>query len=190
MRLIFEENHTPKERAEFLKKEYGIGGQSWTFLDGSHGFLNTMPAASSCAPIPRDRNSGFPWSDAAKRIGVLIAAGKYLDEPSEEEPIWEYNGVKERHPDNLVLYQMGDFYELYGEDARTAAAELNLNLFSRSIPGGGRVEMCGFPATQLEQTVERLRDKHDVTVSAQQEGQRPAPGIYHPLHRPRSRAGH
>ena len=61
---------------------------------------------------------------------------------------------------------MGDFFELYGEDARTAAAELNLNLFSRSIPGGGRVEMCGFPANQLEQIVEQLRDKHDVTISA------------------------
>ena len=166
----FAENHTPKERAEFLKKEYGIGGQSWTFLDGSHGFLEYNARGIQLRSYPEGQEQRFSWSDAAKRIGVLIAAGKYLDEPSEEEPIWEYNGVKERHPDNLVLYQMGDFYELYGEDARTAAAELNLNLFSRSIPGGGRVEMCGFPVNQLEQTVERLRDKHDVTVSAQQEG--------------------
>ena len=166
----FEENHTPKERAEFLKNEYGIGGQTWTFLDGSHGFLEYNARGIQLRSYPEGQEQGFSWSDAAKRIGVLIAAGKYLDEPSEEEPIWEYNGVKERHPDNLVLYQMGDFYELYGEDARTAAAELNLNLFSRSIPGGGRVEMCGFPATQLEQTVERLRDKHDVTVSTQQKG--------------------
>ena len=166
----FEENHTPKERAEFLKNEYGIGGQTWTFLDGSHGFLEYNARGIQLRSYPEGQEQRFSWSDAAKRIGVLIAAGKYLDEPSEEEPIWEYNGVKERHPDNLVLYQMGDFYELYGEDARTAAAELNLNLFSRSIPGGGRVEMCGFPVNQLEQTVERLRDKHDVTVSAQQEG--------------------
>ena len=166
----FEENHTPKERAEFLKKEYGIGGQSWTFLDGSHGFLEYNARGIQLRSYPEGQEQRFSWSDAAKRIGVLIAAGKYLDEPSKDEPIWEYNGVKGRNPDNLVLYQMGDFYELYGEDARTAAAELDLNLFSRSIPGGGRVEMCGFPATQLEQTVERLRDKHDVTVSAQQEG--------------------
>ena len=166
----FAENHTPKERAEFLKKEYGIGGQSWTFLDGSHGFLEYNARGIQLRSYPEGQEQRFSWSDAAKRIGVLIAAGKYLDEPSEEEPIWEYNGVKERHPDNLVLYQMGDFYELYGEDARTAAAELDLNLFSRSIPGGGRVEMCGFPVNQLEQTVERLRDKHDVTVSAQQKG--------------------
>ena len=166
----FEENHTPKERAEFLKKEYGIGGQTWTFLDGSHGFLEYNARGIQLRSYPEGQEQRFSWSDVAKRIGVLVAAGKYLDEPSKEEPIWEYNGVKERHSDNLVLYQMGDFYELYGEDARTAAAELDLNLFSRSIPGGGRVEMCGFPATQLEQTVERLRDKHDVTVSTQQEG--------------------
>ena len=167
---FFQENHTPKERAEFLKNEYGIGGRSWTFQDGRDGFLEYNAQGFSLRSYPEGQEQRLKWPEVEKRILILIAAGKYLDEPSEEEPIWEYNGVKERHPDNLVLYQMGDFYELYGEDARTAAAELNLNLFSRSIPGGGRVEMCGFPATQLEQTVEQLRDKHDVTVSAQQKG--------------------
>ena len=84
--------------------------------------------------------------------------------------VWEYNGVKERHPDDMVLYQMGDFFELYGEDAKTAATELDLNLTLRAIPGGGYVEMCGFPANRLEQVVEQLRDKHDVTISAVPEG--------------------
>ncbi len=67
---------------------------------------------------------------------------------------------------------MGDFFELYGEDAKTAAAELDLNLTTRAIPGGGRVEMCGFPANRLEQVVEQLRDKHDVTISAVPKGGR------------------
>ena len=162
----FEEEHTPKERAEFLKNEYGIGGQTWTFLDGSHGFLEYNARGIQLRSYPEGQEQRFSWSDAAKRIGILIAAGKYLDEPSKEEPIWEYNGVKERHPDNLVLYQMGDFFELYGEDARTAAAELGIQVHSRAIPGGGRVDMCGVPADQLEQIVEQLRGKHDVTISA------------------------
>ena len=72
----------------------------------------------------------------------------------------------------MVLYQMGDFFELYGEDAKTAAAELGFNLTTRAIPGGGRVEMCGFPANRLEQVVEQLRDRHDVTISAVPEGGR------------------
>ena len=84
--------------------------------------------------------------------------------------MWEYNGVKERHPDDMVLYQMGDFFEIYGEDAKEAAPELGLQLVSRAIPGGGRVEMCGFPANRLEQYLEQLRAKHDVTVSATLEG--------------------
>ena len=50
--------------------------------------------------------------------------------------MWEYNGVKERHPDDMVLYQMGDFFEIYGEDAKAAAPELGLQLVSRAIPGG------------------------------------------------------
>ena len=99
------------------------------------------------------------------------SAFSFAQEQSKPDPtVWEYNGVKERHPDDMVLYQMGDFFELYGEDAKTVAAELGLNLTTRAIPGGGRVEMCGFPANRLEQVVEQLRDKHDVTISAVPEG--------------------
>ena len=101
------------------------------------------------------------------------SAFSFAQEQSKPDPaVWEYNGVKERHPDDMVLYQMGDFFEIYGEDAKQAAPELGLQLVSRAIPGGGRVEMCGFPANRLEQVVEQLRDKHDVTISAVPEGSR------------------
>ena len=92
------------------------------------------------------------------------------EQPKPDPAVWEYNGVKERHPDDMVLYQMGDFFELYGEDAKEAAPELGLQLVSRAIPGGGRVEMCGFPANRLEHYLEQLRANHDVTVSATLEG--------------------
>ena len=92
------------------------------------------------------------------------------EQPQPDPAVWEYNGVKERHPDDMVLYQMGDFFEIYGEDAKEAAPELGLQLVSRAIPVGGRVEMCGFPANRLEQYLEQLRAKHDVTVSATLEG--------------------
>ena len=82
----FEENHLTKERAEFLKKEYGIGGQSWTFLDGNHGFLEYNARGIQLRSYPEGQEQRFSWSDAAKRIGVLIAAGKYLDEAEQEAP--------------------------------------------------------------------------------------------------------
>ena len=117
---------------------------------------------------------GFRVEDAPVLANDLDAIapeeGSTVEDRQPDASIWPYNGVKGRHPDDIVLYQMGDFFEIYGEDAKVAAPELGLQLVSRAIPTGGRVEMCGFPANRLEQVVEQLRDKHDVTVSAAVEG--------------------
>ena len=108
--------------------------------------------------------------DEAENVKTSSAFSFAQEQPQPDPAVWEYNGVKERHPDDMVLYQMGDFFEIYGEDAKEAAPELGLQLVSRAIPVGGRVEMCGFPANRLEQYLEQLRAKHDVTVSATLEG--------------------
>ena len=108
--------------------------------------------------------------DEAENVQTSSAFSFAQEQAKPDPAVWEYNSVKERHPDDMVLYQMGDFFELYGEDAKEAAPELGLQLVSRAIPGGGRVEMCGFPANRLEQYLEQLRDKHDVTISAVPEG--------------------
>ena len=108
--------------------------------------------------------------DEAENVKTSSAFSFAQEQPKPDPAVWEYNGVKERHPDDMVLYQMGDFFEIYGEDAKEAAPELGLQLVSRAIPGGGRVEMCGFPANRLEQYLEQLRANHDVTVSATLEG--------------------
>ena len=71
----------------------------------------------------------------------------------------------EQHPDDIVLFQVGDFFEIYGEDAKQAAELLDLNLTTREIPGAGRVAMCGVPSHNLEMYVEKLRDKYDVTIA-------------------------
>ena len=84
---------------------------------------------------------------------------------SSASPVLDYNSIKEMHPDDIVLYQVGDFFEIYGEDAKQAASLLNMNLTTRNIPGAGRVEMCGLPSHNLEMYVEKLRDKYDVTIT-------------------------
>ena len=192
--VFFQGNHTDKEKVDFLKREYGIGGRSHalsgaTYSGEDHDGKGLHYKKQDCPDV------NFTWEKVSKRITELIRKGRYLTEQEQAEydkireekalaegdaiqaqqptpEIWEYNGVKERHPDDMVLYQMGDFFELYGEDAKTAAAELGFNLTTRAIPGGGRVEMCGFPANRLEQVVEQLRDQHDVTISAVPEGGR------------------
>ena len=189
---FFQNPHTNKEKVSFLKSEYGIGGHSHA-LSGAVGSNEDHDGKGLHFKKDGCPDVNFSWETVAKRITDLIQKGRYLTDKEQaayekiqaekalaeedaiqaQQPdpeIWEYNGVKERHPDDLVLYQMGDFFELYGEDAKIAAAELDLRLGSRAIPGGGRVEMCGFPANRMEQVVEQLRDKHDVTVCAVPEG--------------------
>ncbi len=91
---------------------------------------------------------------------------------------WDaYNSIKERSPDSLLLYQVGDFFELYGgaegDDAWNAATALDLTLTRRNIPEYGRVSMCGFPAHKLKDYVKKLNSKgFDVIVAALKNNQR------------------
>ena len=85
----------------------------------------------------------------------------------------EYSEIKSDNPDSLVLYQMGDFFEAYGEDAQTVSEALKLNLTSRSIGNNQRTGMCGFPANRLETYVNMLLDRgFDVAVSSLENGER------------------
>ena len=94
----FEEEHTPKERAEFLKNEYGIGGRSWTFQDGSSGFLDYDSKGIKLRSYPTGQEQRLKWPEVEKRIHILIAAGKYLDqqEPAAEVPQTEGELLREK----------------------------------------------------------------------------------------------
>jgi len=177
----FTADHTGKEKAAFLKDEYGIGGRSHavsgaSHSDESHDSRGIVLKKADCA------NVELSWTKVAARIDSLIQKDRFLTpeekarfeqlqrekEAERELPTQaqtDYNAIKEAHPDDIVLFQVGDFFEIYGEDAKQAAELLDLNLTTRAIPGAGRVEMCGVPAHNLEQYVERLRDKYDVTIA-------------------------
>ena len=173
----FKEKHSPREQADFLKDEYGIGGRSHAVSGASHSGEDHSGKGVSlkkqdCPEIQLN------WANVAKRISELIRKDRFLtlEEKARFEQLqrqtaarsaaWnDYNAVKEAHPDDLVLFQVGDFFELYGEDAKQAAELLEINLTTRNIPGAGRVEMCGVPSHNLEMYVEKLRDKYDVTIA-------------------------
>ena len=177
----FKEKHTPREQADFLKDEYGIGGSSHAVSGASHSGEDhsgkgVVLKKQDCPEIQLN------WANVAKRISELIRKDRFLtpEEKTQYEQLqrqtaarsaaWnDYNAVKEAHPDDLVLFQVGDFFELYGEDAKQASDLLNMNLTTRNIPGAGRVAMCGVPAHSLERYIEELRDKYDVTIAAAQE---------------------
>ena len=177
----FTADHTGKEKAAFLKDEYGIGGRSHavsgaSHSDESHDSRGIVLKKADCA------NVELSWTKVAARIDSLIQKDRFLSprekernaqlqrekEAERELPTQaqtDYNAIKEAHPDDIVLFQVGDFFEMYGEDAKQAAELLDLNLTTRAIPGAGRVEMCGVPSHNLEMYVENLRDKYDVTIA-------------------------
>ena len=202
---FYQTPHTTKEKLDFLKNEYGIGGgnnalsrnfMSHVWTDGK-GIRYDKP---NCTRIE------VPWTKVVKYYDALMESGRFAppeeleqrndsnavidseiveevpaiptSEPApvseEKEPaVWEYNEIKSANPEDIVLYQVGDFFEIYGEDAKQAAPVLDLHLGSRPIPTGGRVDMCGIPAHQLEEATQKLRDRFNVTIAAVgEDGQR------------------
>ena len=84
---------------------------------------------------------------------------------NENTPVMQqYLGIKKEHPDHLLFYQMGDFYELFFEDANTAARLLDLTLTSRGTSSGQPIPMAGVPIHASEAYLARLLKK-GVTVA-------------------------
>jgi DNA mismatch repair protein MutS len=68
----------------------------------------------------------------------------------------QYLGIKAQHPDILVFYRMGDFYEVFYDDADKASRLLDITLTSRGQSAGAPVKMAGVPAHSLEQYLAKL----------------------------------
>jgi len=68
----------------------------------------------------------------------------------------QYLGVKRAHPDTLLFYRMGDFYELFFDDAVKAAAALDIVLTKRGKHEGEDIQMCGVPVHAAEGYLNRL----------------------------------
>ncbi|MFZ0254454.1 MAG: hypothetical protein WAN46_02145, partial [Gammaproteobacteria bacterium] len=77
--------------------------------------------------------------------------------PPEHTPvIKQYLGIKAAHPDILLFYRMGDFYELFFEDAEKAARLLDIALTSRGQSAGAPLTMAGVPAHALDTYLAKL----------------------------------
>ena len=193
---FYQAPHTTKEKLDFLKNEYGIGGGNNAL---SRNFMSHVwtDGKGICYDKPNCSRIELPWTQVVKYYDALMESGRFAppeeleqryrevidSELVEEQPeteevdtepihietetaVWEYNEIKSAHPDDIVLFQVGDFFEMYGEDARQAAKLLELTLAARPVPDAGRVEMCGIPAHHLEQYTEKLREQFDVTIAA------------------------
>src|SRR6266852_866882 len=87
----------------------------------------------------------------------------------------QYNAVKARYPHALLLFRLGDFYELFYEDAISASRELQITLTSRNREKGQPIPMCGVPHHAAERYIAKLiRAGFKVAICEQME--QPGPG--------------
>ncbi len=98
---------------------------------------------------------------------------------SEETPmIRQYLQIKAECPDSILFYRLGDFYEMFFEDAETASRELDLTLTSRNKNSPDKVPLCGFPYHAASGYISRLISKgYKVAICEQVEDPKQAKGI-------------
>jgi DNA mismatch repair protein MutS len=90
----------------------------------------------------------------------------------------QYRAIKREHEDVILLFRLGDFYEMFGDDAKVAAEALDLVLTSREVGKGRRLPMCGIPYHAADRYIARLLAAgHKAAICEQVEDPRKAKGL-------------
>lgn len=90
----------------------------------------------------------------------------------------QYYQMKEEHPGCILLFRLGDFYEMFGDDAKLASRLLQITLTSREVGSGQRIPMCGVPHHSVEGYIaELVRQGHKVAICEQVEDPKKAKGV-------------
>lgn len=90
----------------------------------------------------------------------------------------QYYELKEQYPDSILFFRLGDFYEMFGDDAKVASKVLEIALTSREAGPQGRVPMCGIPHHAAEAYLEKLvQSGYRVALCEQLEDPKQAKGV-------------
>ena len=186
------------EEAPPSEKEYDLGfgalgnGMTvWNRLEEEHGDYKTI------AHIENDRtisfyDAGLPESvrDTIRHVAATdtsILTSPLPDAEQAEKPhgneLWQaYSRTKAEQEGSIVLYQVGDFYEALGDDAKTVAEALDITLTTRNVGLKERVPMCGVPVKSGDTPLIMLNDRgFDVFLVDSEGGTYPLPS-YHKDH--------
>jgi DNA mismatch repair protein MutS len=91
--------------------------------------------------------------------------------PEHTPMMQQYLRIKAQHPDVLLFYRMGDFYEMFYEDARRAAELLDIALTQRGASAGAPIPMAGVPAITLDSYLAKLVRKGESVAICEQRGE-------------------
>ena len=83
----------------------------------------------------------------------------------------QYLALKKQHPDTILFFRLGDFYETFDEDAKLVARELQITLTSRPMAKGQRVPMAGVPHHSVDNYIARLIARGHKVAMAEQRGE-------------------
>ncbi len=98
--------------------------------------------------------------------------------PTETPLMRQFLDIKEQHPDAIVLFRLGDFYEMFFDDAVVAAAKLDLTLTTRDKGKEDAVPMCGVPHHSARGYIAKLVEQgHKVVIAEQVEDPKLAKGL-------------
>ena len=116
------------------------------------------------------------WQAAARQTAQISIDAVDCHAMSENTPghtpmMQQYLGIKSEHPDILLFYRMGDFYELFYDDARRAARLLDITLTSRGQSAGEPIPMAGVPVHAAEQYLGRLVRQGESVAICEQVGE-------------------
>ena len=113
-------------------------------------------------PANLDANTAQSHTDTVNSPAMTTAP------PVHTPMMQQYLGIKSEHPDTLLFYRMGDFYELFFGDAQRAARLLNITLTSRGKSAGEAIPMAGIPVHAVDQYLGRLvRQGESVAICEQ-----------------------
>ena len=149
-----------KLRAKALAKEYGIGGHSQDFLDGSSGFVNHDGKGLEFDRYPDHQKFTLSWTQVEKYIDLMIQSDRYLTDQKKEhraavqeaerqlpmlegDAAAEYNALKEQYPNTLIGFELGGYFLFYDKDAFAVKEVLRSNLLSQEN-ALGKVKVTGF----------------------------------------------
>ena len=161
-----------KLRAKALAKEYGIGGHSQDFLDGSSGFVNHDGKGLEFDHYSDHQKVTLSWTQVEKYIDLMIQSDRYLTDKEKEhraavqeaerqlpmldgDAAAEYNALKEQYSNTLIGFELGGYFLFYDKDAITVKEVLRSNLLSQEN-ALGRVKVTGFPTGQWAADAKKL----------------------------------
>ncbi len=98
--------------------------------------------------------------------------------PKPTPMIRQYRELKQKHPDAILMFRLGDFFEMFCEDAEIASRELGIVLTSRDVGPSNKMPMCGVPHHAVDGYIATLvQNGHKVAIADQVEDPRVARGL-------------